>query len=220
VKLDWHVCAADDCDAASTIQSALEADEDGGKDDDEHSKPIEASKTAADLVVLGAQSKGLGSSKVQPIDHGPEFDRETGSISSKSTSSSIHKAIENGKSYEEHGLVLLRKLLMIVSVFVVALSMATMTISKNVISGGVDSVHLTALEGSRETYHQVIEESSYTVLECIACTLKRVPVLFTLAENCVLDANAANQRCWWRDTDELRKNGWQINEAFGNFGRS
>ena len=81
--------------------------------------------------------------------------KDASSMGSKSTVSAIHRAIEIGKAYEEPGLLILRRLLLVVLVMVIGLSLATMDMSKAVIREGFDGVTITRYEGKRQVLHQV-----------------------------------------------------------------
>ena len=108
--------------------------------------------TSSDSVAKGSGKSGGASSKVHPVDAGIA---ENASVASRSSVSVFHKAIESGKAYEEHSLVLLRRLLIVVSLVVVGLSLANMAISKAVITNGLENIQLTALEGDRQAQQQV-----------------------------------------------------------------
>lgn len=95
--------------------------------------------------------KGKLGSKVVPMS---DNHSETQSLQSKSSVAMFHKLNENGKGYEEHSLVLLRHILIFVSMVVCGMSIASMTMSKDVIGKGVSGVITTALEGERQTYQQ------------------------------------------------------------------
>ena len=102
------------------------------------------------------KAPGRASSKVYPMDQ----HSAASSTQSKSSVAMFHKAMENNKLFEEHSLVLLRRLLRVVSLVVAGLSMGAMALSKSVVSEGVANVVVTALEGERQTYQQVRDDCS------------------------------------------------------------
>lgn len=96
-------------------------------------------------------AKGGVSSKVVPMDN----HSENLSVQSKGSVAMFHKLVESGKYVEEHSLVLLRRILIVVSLVVLAMSLAAMQLSKAVVRNGMQNVVLTSLEGERQTYVQV-----------------------------------------------------------------
>ena len=135
----------------STSPSAHNNDDDDDDDDD--------GKHALAVVEKPHSRRG---SKVYPVDEGLEARSATSSIQSKSSVALFHKAVEHSDKYEEHSLVLLRRLLIIVSLFVCAMSVATMQISKRVITEGMDGAIVTAQAGARQI-NQLVSDCGVAV---------------------------------------------------------
>ena len=98
------------------------------------------------------------SSKVAPnSDARSSKDGHSDALSSisRSSVSLFHKTLESGKMVEEQILVLLRALLIVVTLFILGMSLATMVVSKGDIAKAIEHVHLTGLEGTRQIKQQV-----------------------------------------------------------------
>ena len=102
----------------------------------------------------GEPSRAAGKSKVVPMS-AADNQSDAPSVMSRTTVSAFHKALARGQEYEEHSLSLLRRLLLIVSVSIIGLSLATMSISKTVIAGGVASAIELCSGGDRSIAQQV-----------------------------------------------------------------
>ena len=103
--------------------------------------------------------RGLPVPKRNSITHGVSGNNgEQHSVASSGTSAtawSFHKAIQNGKATEESSLKLLKRVLLVVSLTVAALSLIAMSISRTVVQQGVSDISTLDLEGKRIAFHQV-----------------------------------------------------------------